>query len=41
MDCPNCETKMEEKPIVIGDNEIGVDYECPSCNFQCEGGNAE
>lgn len=34
--CPNCETVMEELPIIIGDIEIGHDYECPNCHFECD-----
>ena len=34
--CPNCETVMEELPIIIGDIEIGHDYECPTCHYECD-----
>jgi hypothetical protein len=36
LDCPKCDTKMEKIPIVMGDMEIGHDYECPNCNYECD-----
>jgi len=35
--CPNCDTKMETIPIVIGDKEIGHDIVCPNCVYQYDG----
>jgi rubredoxin len=41
--CPKCEKdkgvyiEMVEIPIVIGDKEIGNDYECEECNYIMEG----
>jgi len=35
--CPNCDTPMEELPIIMGDIEIGHGVVCPKCKFEYDG----
>ena len=38
--CPCCDTQMQELIIALDNGQIGVDYECPRCHYECEGDRA-
>jgi len=34
--CPNCDKKMIEEPVILGDEEIGVVFVCEACGEEIE-----